>query len=215
METVCCLCKCLHVVQAIHIFFLSFVACVSLWGLNFVNTRFLHITLSSFSLIDCNERLMLSCCVDRGHDQVMRGNGFTGLERVCVYASASLYVCVCVCVYELAHHCRSLNHWRCQKGHAPCHPASLSAIPGAKGESIKSSPPTPAIETVTVINPRWLRRGPLSLLAAIPSWHLHTANLPATETYVCIMLQRQNQPVSVSLPPLEQTLLSSSVCQTA
>lgn len=206
METVCCLCKCPHP----YIFqFLSIVACISLWGLNFVNTRFLHITLSSFSLIDCNERLRLLCWSRRLCEASFQRN----YVRVC--ARLPRCVCVCVCVYELAHHCRSLNHWRCQKGHAPCHPASLSALPGAKGESIKSSPPTPAIETVTVINPRWLRRGPLSLLAAIPSWHLHTANLPATETYVCIMLQRQNQPVSVSPPPLEQTLLSSSVCQTA
>lgn len=76
--------------------------------------------------------------------------------NTCQWYSGSLwqeFVCVCVCS-------RGLNH--------PCHPASLSEPPGAKG--MKSPPPpcthTPspatAIETATVINLSWHFCRPLS-----------------------------------------------------
>lgn len=90
------------------------------------------------------------------------------------YLRCHLDIIVCarlssgVRVHGLAHHCRSLNHWWCQKGTRSVPPGIIISTSWCQRGSIKSSPPAPAIETVTVINPRWRWCRPLSLLAPIP-----------------------------------------------
>lgn len=95
--------------------------------------------------------------------------------NTCQWYTGSLwqeFVCVCVCS-------RGLNH--------PCHPASLSEPPGAKG--MKSPTPScthtpslaPAIETATVINLSWHFCRPLSPPPQISTdRQQYTANLLAT-----------------------------------
>lgn len=83
------------------------------------------------------------------------------MVRMCACHGARVHIWTCSSLQEF----KSLLM---SEGTRHMPPSIIISAPRCQRGSIKSNPPTPAIETVTVINLRWRLCRPLSPLAAIP-----------------------------------------------
>ncbi len=63
------------------------------------------------NLLDLADLLINVCCPCKKDNRLCEAS-FGQTNCVCAPVCLSVCVCVCVCayIYELAHHCRSLNH---------------------------------------------------------------------------------------------------------